>query len=456
MSANIWSSSLFQGVSRLSLRSAKLFTLAAAAALFIGLGSAASAATPCNPAYAPGVAYVAGNQVSENNINYTAAYWTQTNPATNNGAAGSGQPWIGVSACGSAVPKITPLFAPYVDMGTAFGESVQAKQQAAGLQAITLAFLDGASDGSCSVGWGGYATVPVTPPAKPPVLPNDTLWDGTTVQTLVSSMQASGVQVVISFGGNSYPDPAYNCSKTGSSASALQALYQKAITRYHVTMLDFDIEPTTALVDPTSKTNKQTINPETDQRSLTLRDQALVALKKANPNLKISYTLPVTTLGLDAAAMNVLKSAKADGLTLDTLNVMAMDFGKGNDDNGNMGQAAIDAATHAESNLISAGFPQATIGITPMIGENDPQLLRAATATTPATYYLEYFSWDNAQSVVNFAQGAGSSYVSRIGMWSLNRDSACPANTATTPSAPTTCSGMQQPNYSFSEEFEQF
>ena len=51
------------------------------------------------------------------------------------------------------------------------------------------------------------------------------------------------------------------------------------------------------------------------------------------------------------------------------------------------------------------------------------------------------------------ANGAGSSYVSRIGMWSLNRDSGC---AATTPNAPTTCSGMQQANYSFSEEFEQF
>jgi chitinase len=286
-------------------------------------------------------------------------------------------------------------------MGTAFGEDVQAMQQQAGLKAITLAFLVGASDGSCAVGWGGYA---------PNVLPNDTLWNGTTVQSIVAAMQKTNVQVIVSFGGSSGADPAYNCAKQKKTAATLQALYQSVINRYKVTMLDFDIEPVSA-----------TVNPETDQASLTLRAKALAGLKAANPGLVISYTLPVTVAGLDATGMNVISSAKTDGLTINTVNIMAMDYGKGADDGGDMGQAAVSAATHTKAN-IAAAFPNATIGITPMIGE----------------------------TVVSFAEGTGSSYISRIGMWSLNRDSGCAANAS---AAPTTCSGISQTTNQFSELF---
>jgi hypothetical protein len=41
-------------------------------------------------------------KASENGIEYLADYWTEgQNPATNNGGAGSGEPWISQGACGS-------------------------------------------------------------------------------------------------------------------------------------------------------------------------------------------------------------------------------------------------------------------------------------------------------------------------------------------------------------------
>jgi hypothetical protein len=40
-----------------------------------------------------------------------------------------------------------------------------------------------------------------------------------------------------------------------------------------------------------------------DQHSITLRDQALAGLEKANPNLHISFTLPVLPTGLVASGL---------------------------------------------------------------------------------------------------------------------------------------------------------
>jgi hypothetical protein len=43
--------------------------------------------------------YVGGDTVSINNQNYTAIYWTQSNPLFSNGLAGSGQPWSRNGTC---------------------------------------------------------------------------------------------------------------------------------------------------------------------------------------------------------------------------------------------------------------------------------------------------------------------------------------------------------------------
>ena len=53
-------------------------------------GPAAQASTACAAAWSSTAVYTAGDQASENGINYTANWWTQGNdPATNNGGSGS-------------------------------------------------------------------------------------------------------------------------------------------------------------------------------------------------------------------------------------------------------------------------------------------------------------------------------------------------------------------------------
>jgi Glycosyl hydrolases family 18 len=395
---------------RFSALALLLFTALAAA-----LPQHAFALPACFTVWSSSAIYTAGGTASLNGTNYTANWWTQgQSPATNNGGSGSGQPWTSNGSCGSTTNPPPPpppppptganLFAPYVDMSITADENLVSIQQTAGFTAVTLAFLD-ASNG-CSVGWGGLGGT----------LPSDTLANGTSIHSVIESLQSAGVQVILSFGGANGTEPALNCT----SASQLQALYQSAINLYGVKMLDFDIEG----------------GATTNQASITRRDQALVGLKAANTGLVISYTLPVLPTGLIASGVNILNSARADGLALDLVNIMTMDYGSASDNGGQMGLDATNAAAATEAQIVAAGLT-AKVGITPMIGVNDIS--------------TEVFSLSNAQTVVNFANA--NSYVGRLALWSLGRDNgSCAGAGFASPS----CSSVTQTPYQFTQIFKAY
>src|SRR5205823_6461424 len=194
----------------------------------------------------------------------------------------------------------------------------------------------------------------------------------------------AGGDVTISFGGAAGQEAAL----TAMTAANLQAEYQSVIDRYHVHSLDFDIEGAAVA----------------DQRSLTLRDQALVGLKAANPGLNVSFTLPVLPTGLTADGLNVLASAKHDGLNVDLVNIMTMDYGASVDNGGQMGVDAINATIATEKQIASLGLPS-KIGITPMIGVNDVA--------------SEVFTLADAQALVNYAQMDAN--VARLAMCARQR-----------------------------------
>ncbi len=393
------------------------FAIAAASSLvawaaLLG-GAAAQASTPpCAGGWAAGAVYTAGSVAGTSANDSIANRWTQgQNPAANNG--GSGQPWTLLDACGGMTPppstkppsgSTTKLFAPYVDISITADENLAAMQQQAGLEAVTLAFL--VAGNGCSVGWGGLGGM----------LPTDTLSNGDTILHIVQQLQAAGVQVGLSFGGQAGTEPALTCS----SAPQLQALYQSVMDRYGVKLLDFDLEGAAA----------------NNQASITVRDRALKGLKAANPGLVISYTLPVLPTGLIASGVNILNTTHADKLPLDVVNVMAMDYSAAQDNGAQMGLDATSAASATENQIKAAGL-NATVGMTPMIGVNDTN--------------TEIFTLNDAQTVLNFANA--HSYVSRIAIWSLARDNGgCAGQTWASPS----CSGVAQSRFAFSAHFRDF
>jgi hypothetical protein len=292
--------------------------------------------------------------------------------------------------------------APYIDMSITADENIVSIASSTGLKSFTLAFLDAV--GACNLGWAGLGGA----------LPTDTLANGTSMLTIVQQLKSAGVTPIFSIGGADGVDAAAYCT----SASSLQAVYQNAVSRYGITYLDFDIEGA-AVAMPAQ---------------ITMRDQALVGLKNANPGLIISYTIPVEPTGLVAGdGLNLLSSAKSDGVALSVVNIMTMDFGSSGIE---MGNASTQAAAAVHGQIQAAGL-SSTVGITPMIGQNDSG--------------GEIFTLADATTVVNFAKA--NSYVSRLAFWSVGRDNgSCAGSGSASPS----CSGISQSTNQFAGIFNGF
>ena len=306
-------------------------------------------------------------------------------------------------------PPGSKTFAPYVDMGLTADWQLLTIQQQSGIKVFTLGFVVG--NGGCTPTWGGVGAT----------VANDTLPNGTTILSLVQGVRAAGGDVIISFGGASGTELALGCT----TVSSLQAAYQAVLNKYSVNSstpvrLDFDIEG----------------GATTDTASIDRRNSALVGLKNANPNLVISYTLPVLPTGLVASGVNILNRVKASGLNVNVINVMAMDYGSANDNGGQMGLSAQQAASNTHNQVVAAGLTS-SIGVTPMIGINDVN--------------TEIFQLADAQGLLNFANA--NSYITRLSMWSVARDNGGCANQGF---ASPTCSGISQANWAFSNILKPF
>jgi chitinase len=295
----------------------------------------------------------------------------------------------------------TAVYAPYIDMSLYGSASLAAISEASGIKTFTLAFVQ--SSGAGTVGWAGIGT-----------LSSDTLTNSGSILSQVQALEAIGGNVIISFGGSAGTDPAL----AATSAAALQAEYQSVINRYGVTSLDFDVEGMAIA----------------NQTSIDLRNQALVGLEAANPGLDVSFTVPVLPTGLDYNGMNFIQSAVKDGVHVNVVNIMAMDYGSSVDQGGAMGTDTIDAIKATEGQLASAGL-SAKLGVTMMIGVNDVS--------------SEVFTLADAQQVSAYVQT--DSDVARTAIWSVGRDNgSMPGGQYASPTA----SGVAQTAYQFSGIFE--
>jgi hypothetical protein len=284
-------------------------------------------------------------------------------------------------------------FAPYADISLGVGSQVAAQASAAGLKAITLAFL---VDGGCTAVWGGGLGN----------VGNAMFPNGTSVKSVIDTLVGQGVSIIISWGG-----AAGSIQSSCGTASQVQAMYQSVFNAYpNISGQDFDIE---------GGINNQVVA------------QALAGLKAANPSKSISLTLPVLPTGLVAAGLNIVNACHAVGFHPDTINVMAMDYGSANDNGGNM---LLSAQQAAQSTRNQTGD---NIGVTPMIGINDTN--------------TEFFTLANASAFVAWAKGQG--FINRLAFWSMARDNGgCPNQGFASP----VCSGVAQSTWQFSQIFGGF
>jgi chitinase len=382
-----------------------LAALSAAVAAAVPL--AAHAANPPNcSAWNASTAYTQGAVVVDQGKTYTANWWTQGNePVTNNGGAGSGQPWTLSSGC-SATPPPAPtppspppaptppppapapapssgvMVGPYKDITVSMNWNTNVISTAvtgalspvlsvkpAKLKEITWAFATGACG---SENWGGIQAAAVA---------------SANVQNFVNA----GVKYIVSTGG-----------AAGSFTCASDANFETFVNRYASSMLagiDFDIEAGQS---------------QADIDNLVAR---VKASQSRHPGLRWSFTL--ATLGgnspqsLGSMGVNVMNSIKSHGLTGYIVNLMAMDYGSAIASNCtlnssgkcDMGKSAIQSAVNLHNYW---GVPYSNIEITPMIGGNDAQ--------------DEVFSIADVTALSNWVRANGAS---GIHFWSLDRDKDC-------------------------------
>ncbi|MFI1211912.1 cellulose binding domain-containing protein [Streptomyces sp. NPDC020802] len=287
-------------------------------------------------------------------------------------------------------------FAPYVDTSLHPAFDLLAHSAATGVKEYTLAFVtDG---GGCTPEWGGVTDL-----------------GGDAVAAQIGALRAEGGDVRVSFGGAAGSELALNCS----TADALAAAYGETVDAYGLTKLDFDVEGG-ALPDKAANTR---------------RAKAIAQLQREHPDLDVSFTLPVMPEGLTQDGVDLLADARSNGVGIDTVNIMAMDYGPAY--SGDMGTYAEQAATATQAQIrgvlgLSESAAWKAVAVTPMIGVND--------VTT------EIFGVDDATQLVDFARTKG---IGRLSMWSATRDKQCPGGTK--PSADATCSSVLQDPHAFSK-----
>ena len=291
------------------------------------------------------------------------------------------------AAAGSPIPV-----GPYVDMGAWPSPSLSGMSAASGVKGFTLAFVNSYG---CKASWFG---------AYDP----RTAWQSAEI----AKIRSGGGDVKISFGGASGIELAQACS----TSAAVAAEYDAVVKAYGLKYIDIDIEGA-AIAEPAS---------------IARRNQALKTLQTNNPGLKISLTLPVLPNGLTADGLNVVSAAKAAGVNLDLVNIMAMDYYQGA---GDQGAKAIAAAKATQAQLKSLyGLSDAAawkkVGVTPMIGVNDSG--------------NEIFYQKDATALVNFAKTV---HLGMLSFWEQGRDAnACNG-------ALYKCTNITQKPYDFAKIF---
>jgi len=375
--------------------------------LALASGSAAQASTACAAAWSSSTVYTAGEQASEDGINYTANWWTQGNdPATNNGGSGSGEPWTSDGSCtggsgsgsgggggsgsGSGTGSVSGLlFSPYKDVTINMNWNTYEMQSAVEgsdlpvvgsgslvseyipkLPAITLAF----ASGTCgSETWGGVSGAD---------------WAAENVPQL----QAAGLDYVVSTGGE---DGTFTCDSTAGMESFI-ATYASP----HLVGVDFDIE-----------------GGQTESEIQDLIDAAAGA-QSEYPNLQFSFTLATLGAsdgsygGVNSLGNEVVEAVLGSGLNNYVINLMTMDYGSASSSvcvvvsgSCEMAQSAIQAVENLEHTY---GIPASKIAVTPMIGMND---------TTSETFTIADVDTLTAYAVDNGLAG--------LHFWSLDRDTPC-------------------------------
>jgi chitinase len=314
------------------------------------------------------------------------------------------------SPSGHALPQ--HLFAPYFESYNTTDDPAAFASES-GSKYLTMAFLQTATPGSCTVDWNGS---PATPIAY------------AQYGKQIAQIRAHGGDVIPSFGGYAADDGGTEIADSCTDVNAIAAAYENVITTYGVTRLDLDTE------------DKSLTNPAGIDR----RNKAIALVEQwaacHHRTVQFSYTLPTFPTGLTANGLSVLQNAVANHARVDVVNIMTFDYYDG---------LPHEMATDTESAVtgvvaqLKALYPHrstqqlyAMMGVTEMVGIDD---------YGPS----ETFTTADAATVAKWAQQKGLSLLS---FWAIERDNGTCVGTK----GAGACSGVAQSDWFFSHAFEPF
>jgi glycosyl hydrolase family 18 (putative chitinase) len=310
---------------------------------------------------------------------------------------------------GKALP--THLFAPYFESFN--GDNPATIAQQSGAKFLTMAFLQTAAVGSCTVDWNGDPSTPVAQ---------------STFGAAIRQIRATGGDVIPSFGGFAADDTSTEIADSCTSVPAIAAAYENVITTYNVTRLDLDTEDL-------SLTNTAGI----DRRNKAIRLVEDWAARH-HRTVQFTYTLPSAPTGLAPTGLAVLQNAVANHARVDVVNIMTFDYFDGQPH-----EMATDTMTAAAGLIgqLHALFPNRStarlwsmVGVTEMVGIDD----FGASET---------FTLDDATAIQHFALSHNISY---LAFWAIERDNgSCPGL-----KGQGLCSGVAQSTWQFAHVFEPF
>jgi chitinase len=310
-------------------------------------------------------------------------------------------------------PTRTTWFAPYVDTTLTPTFQFQDPSSDPSRQSV-LGFVVSSPTSACTPSWGGAYSL-------------DQADAQLSLGNRIAEYQSIGGTPIVSFGGQANSELAIKCTDD----SALKAAYLSVIDRYHLSVIDLDIEGA-ALSNWSSITRRATVIGEVES-----------AVQAAGGHLSVWVTLPVATTGLQDNAISVIDAFLRDHVALAGVNVMSMDFGSSEPDMLSSVESSI-TTSHAQLAKIfsSYGVTMSStqvwnhLGTTVEIGQND-------TAG-------EQFTVDDARALTTFAE---ANHLGRVSMWSINRDAQCGSAFAEVGVESNTCSGVKQTSQEFSKIF---
>jgi chitinase len=299
-----------------------------------------------------------------------------------------------------------PWFASYVDVTStptfAFEQLAKTDHKD-----VVLSFIVSATSKDCVPSWGGAFTL-------------DRASESLDLDRRIARLQQQGGHVTVSFGGLKNKELASSCDDVPS----LKRAYTSVIERYNLDTIDLDIEQSNLADSVASERRAEAIAQIQSER------------RAAGKNLAVWLTLPVSPAGLSEDGTSLVSQMLSKKVDIAGVNAMTMDYGQSLN-----GASMIDASkkalisTHRQLGAlyqrVGIYLNDATlwskIGATPMLGQND--------------FENEVFMLDDAIQLNKFAHDKG---ISRMSMWSANRDVECGSNYTTTKVVSDSCSGVKE------------